>query len=1002
MSQQEVPVILIATANPATASPLTNLAGEYDAIKHELFHVVENNCCTIEYIADANAEKLIAAFDKYKGRLIGIHYAGHANSEVLQLKSNIPGQNLALEIANMQKESVKHSLKWVFLNACSTKGHVEELHKADVPVVIYTSRQVKDKVAREVARSFYQYLGEGESLKASFGKYHRSQKLKETQEGLRVRDFYRPESNPSPERDYPWEISIASGSEQQGNWGLGDDNPGLFLSRIPRNLSLPPSIPFRKLQKFGSEHAIIFSGRDTETLKLLRTIKGEIFAPTILLYGQSGVGKSSFLEAGIIPYLEYDCEVLYCRRDREKGLLQTVKESLNTQIWDIPSKELGTENEVKQKPIILFVDQIEEVYTRPNNHFQRELSEFLLELKQIYAEVNSNFKRLSCVLCSRKEYFAELRKEVRTHGLPHEDFFLERLDKKGILEAIMCITSEKRKIGVFSLKDKYGVEIKPGLPDIIADDLEEDRNSAIAPVLQLILDKMWHEVEDAPKREFTIELYQRLKREGILMQDFLSSIIQQLSEWNQEAVESGLLLDLLMFHTTPISTADQKSVDEIRERYAHRQDILDELLKEVGASYLLTDLESRNSDHQTKKLAHDILAPLIRQRYEASTAKGQRAERLLSSVRKEYLEDPENVRLDKASLQLIEEGRPGMRIWSVEEEELVRVSWELEKKKGRNRKRIRRGFMAAGIAILGLLVFGVFQNNRARNIEQSNALALQAQLMVDQDPTQAIQLLQKSLAIHSQKENEILLSEYKRIFPQYELVGRMDGEVQAAAMNPDGNQLVVALSQKHMPEAFPYPVHLYKLNSLKSLSDPIPLQGIANSTVDIHLSADGQIFVSSHDNHVHIFDYLGRRENPSTYPGEVTPSKVAISNHPPLIAIARDNRLQLEIYHRDSSNRIPVEHISLAANVSALGINRSKVIWADPYGISSWDWKHKATDINLMDTVSNISLITTHEIHNQMFLGQYRRTRVPGWRRWPKPHQKTHAPGRNCNCSFFW
>jgi hypothetical protein len=58
--------------------------------------------------------------------------------------------------------------------------------------------------------------------------------------------------------------------------------------------------PFRGLLAFSERHARYFFGRDAEVAALVERLRGEALLPVV---GPSGVGKSSFVQAGVIPRL---------------------------------------------------------------------------------------------------------------------------------------------------------------------------------------------------------------------------------------------------------------------------------------------------------------------------------------------------------------------------------------------------------------------------------------------------------------------------------------------------------------------------------------------------------------------------------------------------------------------------------------------------------------------------------------------------------------------------
>ena len=66
-------------------------------------------------------------------------------------------------------------------------------------------------------------------------------------------------------------------------------------------LSLPlPSAPYRGIEPFRFVDQPIFSGRTDEVRKLVRLIT---IYRGISFYGESGAGKSSVINAGLIPAL---------------------------------------------------------------------------------------------------------------------------------------------------------------------------------------------------------------------------------------------------------------------------------------------------------------------------------------------------------------------------------------------------------------------------------------------------------------------------------------------------------------------------------------------------------------------------------------------------------------------------------------------------------------------------------------------------------------------------
>src|SRR2546423_3912026 len=66
-----------------------------------------------------------------------------------------------------------------------------------------------------------------------------------------------------------------------------------------------PEQPYKGLNFYAVGDAPLFAGREQDVLRCARILdQGAV--RTLLLHGSTGCGKSSFLRAGLIPFLEQD------------------------------------------------------------------------------------------------------------------------------------------------------------------------------------------------------------------------------------------------------------------------------------------------------------------------------------------------------------------------------------------------------------------------------------------------------------------------------------------------------------------------------------------------------------------------------------------------------------------------------------------------------------------------------------------------------------------------
>lgn len=490
-------------------------------------------------------------------------------------------------------------------------------------------------------------------------------------------------------------------------------DPCRGLPGLPR-LPLPAS-PFRFLERFTAADAEIFFGRNREIRQVRDTVVGGTAPPVVLLYGQSGAGKSSFLDAGLLPRLSAANTVAYLRRDRAKGLLATLLDGLRAQVAAraaAPPADVADAlrlawleaESTAGKPVLIVLDQVEEVFTQPNQD-AGELTSFIAAVAATFSADARPRGRL--ILGFRKEWFAEIQKQLEERHVDFAKVFLETLDSTAIVEVIEGLRSTKR------LRDRYGLDLEPGLAQKIARDLSADSDSPVAPTLQVLLSKMWREASaaNAHAPQFSEALYARLMNDGVLLADFFD---QQLGALETSAaaaggavadvVASGLAVDMLLYYTTAYGSAEQHTAQELRDEYAARAADAEWVVQELKRLYLLTD--PATDAHDTAggaRLTHDTLAHVVRERFEASARPGQRARRILQNRAAEWSQNRAGVPLDGRDLGIVEQGLRGMRTMRPDESRLLEASRE----EARRRKRgaaYRR--WAAAAAVLAVLVAG--------------------------------------------------------------------------------------------------------------------------------------------------------------------------------------------------------------------------------------------------------------------------------------------------------
>jgi WD40 repeat protein len=473
--------------------------------------------------------------------------------------------------------------------------------------------------------------------------------------------------------------------------------PGLPAATLPDD-------PFRYLARFTEKDAEIFFGRKAEIRELYAMVTADDQNPLILLYGQSGVGKSSFLDAGLVPRLKWYHQTRYVRRDASRSLTETLIATLGGSPAGAEPASLcsawETAEQAAGKPLIVVFDQLEEVFSQPNPLEARELEHFVEELGRAFGGAPGKL-RGKLILSFRKEWFPEIQKQVESTGLAYLKLFLEAMSRDAVVDCVNGLASTDR------LRQKYNLRVEESLPLSIANDLLADTGSPVAPTLQILLTNLWAAATAANghQPDFSVRLYTDLKQKGMLLGDFLDHQLEALRKDQETAVSSGLALDILMFHTTSTMTVQQRTHQEVLAAYGeNRAGELQSLMDRCVELALLVDSGGDSAaDRGASRLSHDTLAPFVHARYGTSTLVGPRARRIVEGSAAEW-NGIDEAPLEAWELKIVEAGAASTRVFDEKQQRLIAQAREISVKRTRQRRIIRFAFAALALLIVASLI----------------------------------------------------------------------------------------------------------------------------------------------------------------------------------------------------------------------------------------------------------------------------------------------------------
>lgn len=386
--------------------------------------------------------------------------------------------------------------------------------------------------------------------------------------------------------------------------------------------------------------------------------------------------------------------------------------------------------EMTGRRLIIILDQVEEVFARPHADMPNELEDFLQIMKEIWATPEDETIapiRGRIILGYREEFNARIEARIKDFALSRTTVFLEHLQRKDILDIFAGLQSEV-------VKQNYNVRIEKNLPERVADDLLKGRTttgpgqSPVAPVLQLLLTKMWNKAyrENSHEPHFTLDAYNAVQSQGREMEEFFYEQLDKVYQWDADVVDTGLVLDILQYHVTDLGTSGRRHIDDMRSRYRHLAEVYEErpnliydLVEKLKEVFLLVD----NSRGFTS-LPHDTLAPIVMREYNRSDKLGQRSTRILDTKLPDFeqadAEHKSKIRLDDNDLEVVEGGVLGMRALNDTEYQLLEISKIEREKRLRLRRQLIQGGLVTGVIILLLaLVAGSLSVNMVTQLRKA-------------------------------------------------------------------------------------------------------------------------------------------------------------------------------------------------------------------------------------------------------------------------------------------
>ena len=532
--------------------------------------------------------------------------------------------------------------------------------------------------------------------------------------------------------------------------------------------------PYRGLRAFQDSDLDVpfFFGRDRER----RQIEANLMASRLtVLYGETGVGKSSVLRAGVAHHLRSTAEanrdargepelavvvfdawrddpVEALRREVAKEVTRTLGGTLEPADEDVPLPEaLRTWQQLLGGDLYVILDQAEEyfLYQRPDEHLERFAVEFPAAV--MAAELPVHF-----LLAIREDAVAKL--DAFKASIPNvlgNYLRLDHLDADAARRAIVGPVSRYNEL----VGEHDAVRLEPELVATVLEQVTAGRvgrgqNGRLAqgvsngagrvetPYLQLVMQRLWDEERAAGSRALRLETLRRLGGAGEIVGDHVARALGALTP-----AEKDLAAAMFEHLVTPSGGKIAHEAGDLAEYAAAEEPAVVSVLGKLGGDRIVRSVADGNGHGPRYEIFHDVLAEPV-------------------------------------------------RAWTTEHES----ERELARQRATAERRHRRllavmAFGALALAVMtGITVYALVQRGEARSqarTAHARELAAQATSQLQVEPQRSLALGIESAETKPTREAEDVLRQ-ALIASRERLILPSRGPVRNAVFSPDGSLVLTA------------------------------------------------------------------------------------------------------------------------------------------------------------------------------------------------------------------
>jgi WD40 repeat protein len=368
-----------------------------------------------------------------------------------------------------------------------------------------------------------------------------------------------------------------------------------------------PPTPFKGLAPFQDTEldAQLFCGRDRER----EVIAANLLASRLtVLYGASGVGKTSLLRAAVTPALRRipDAAVVFYSSwagDPRHGLGEAIDSAVGIESSGSLSERLAAASEAVGGDVYAILDQFEEYF------LYHERDEFADELA---AAIREPGLRANFLLGLREDALAKLDAfKGRIPNLFANYLRLDHLDREGGRAAILGPVERYNELTGAT------VEVEPELVEAVLDQVaagevdvgragrggvEKDWDRIEAPYLQLVLERLWHVERERGSSVLRLATLQELGGADSIVRAHLERALGNLAPTEQDV--AATMFDHLV---TPSGSKIAHRPRDLAQYAEIRESEVLPVLDALGRERIVRPVDGAGGGERYE-IFHDVLA----------------------------------------------------------------------------------------------------------------------------------------------------------------------------------------------------------------------------------------------------------------------------------------------------------------------------------------------------------------------------------------------------------